>query len=136
MKSLANRPLFRQISITLSCIAAGVFVGVLSGMISAGYPHFKQTTSELLLPTVYEELSQEQYEIILAQPHSCRDYLYLEDQIKALQMSRSSMQEIKSEIVLEQLDAIDQAIENLKQTQLNQLEQIEQIEQIESESKN
>lgn len=120
MKSLANRPLFRQISITLCCITVGILVGVVSGMISVHYTPFKQATPELLLPTVCEELSQEQYEMILAQPHSCRDYLYLEDQIKVLQISRSSMQAIKSEIVLEQLDAIDQAIEKLKQAQLIQ----------------
>lgn len=121
MKSLANRPIFRQISITLCCIAAGLFVGVLAGMISVPNHHSEHSTPSLL-PTVAEELNQDQYEFILTQPHGCQDYLYLEDQIEALKVSRRSMQEIKSEIVLEQLDAIDQAIERLEQAQEIQLE--------------
>ena len=100
----------------LVIIAAGLLVGVLVGMISVPNRHSEQSTPSLL-PTVAEELNQNQYELILAQPHGCQDYLYLEDQIEALQLSRRSMQEIKSEIVLEQLDAIDQAIERLEQAQ-------------------
>lgn len=119
MKSLANRPIFRQVSITLCCIAAGLFVGVLAGMISTPGNHSEQPTPGLL-PTISEELNQ--YELILAQPHGCQDYLFLEDQIQALKVSRRSIQEIKSEIVLEQLDAINQAIEKLEQAQLIQFE--------------
>lgn len=122
MKSLANRPLFRQVSITLCCIFAGLLIGTLSGMISLPLGESVQRDSDSLLPTVCEEMSYEQYEIILAQPHSCKDYLYLEDQIKALQVSRISMEEIKSEVVLEQLDAVDQTIEKLRKVQDNQLE--------------
>lgn len=119
MKSLANRPLFRQVSITACCIAAGLFAGVLAGKVSIQINHSEQNETDLL-PTVCEQLNQNQYELILAQPHSCQEYLYLEDQIQALEVTRRSIQEVKSEIVLEQLNAIDGAIHRLKQTQLNQ----------------
>lgn len=122
MKSLANRPLLQQVTITLCCIAAGLFAGALSGMISVSGDSVKQHEAELL-PTVCEGLSQNQYEMILAQPHSCEKFLYLEDQIYMLEVSKTSMQDIHSEVVLEQLEAIDQAIKNLKKAQRIQLEQ-------------
>lgn len=121
MKSLANRPLFRQVSITICCIAAGLFVGIFAGELSVQFSYSDEASSDLL-PTVCEQLNQDQYELILAQPHSCQDYKYLEDQIQALEVTRKSMQEVKSEIVLEQLNAIDGAIDRLHQTHSTQSE--------------
>lgn len=122
MKSLANRPLLRQITITLCCLAVGLFVGVLTGMITLPQTGQEHSSSDLL-PTVSEELSLEEYELILAQPHSCQEYQYLEDQIQVLEISRSSMKELESEVVLEQLKALDMTIKKLKDAQRIQLEQ-------------
>lgn len=90
-------------------------MGVFSGMISVRYSS-PEPSSELL-PTVCEELSPEQYEMILAQPHSCQEYLYLEDHVKGSQMNHSSMQDIESEIVIEKLDALDHTLDKLYLTQ-------------------
>lgn len=123
MKSLATRPLFHQVLVTLACIAGGVFIGALTGLISL--PSELQSESEAeLLPTVCEELSLEQYESILSQPHGCQQDQYLEDQIRFLEVRKKTMQEIESEIVVEQLESIEYVIEDLKKLQRSHQEEV------------